>query len=141
MVHYQAKTVSKVFKIAMVLLLVSFCSLAYSQTRDRVDKLIQQLRDEDVEVRWRAVEALVKIGKPAVEPLIAALEDEGSGVRMNAAEALGEIGDSRAVELIAALGVENIAAWSYRATSPMSAIKSANSNLVWQTLGKAYRRL
>jgi hypothetical protein len=50
-----------------------------------------------------------------------------------------EIG--RAIELIAALGVENIAAWSYRAASPMSAIKSANPNLVWQILGEAYKKL
>ncbi len=47
----------------------------------------------------------------------------------------------QAVELIAALGVENIAAWSYRASSPMSAIKSADSNLVWRTLGNAYKKL
>lgn len=47
----------------------------------------------------------------------------------------------KAVKLIAALGVENIAAWSYRAASPMSAIKSANPNLVWQILGEAYKKL
>lgn len=47
----------------------------------------------------------------------------------------------RAVELIAGLGGENIAAWSYRAASPMSGIKSDNPHLVWQVLGEAYRKL
>ncbi|GFP21013.1 hypothetical protein HKBW3S06_00239 [Candidatus Hakubella thermalkaliphila] len=47
----------------------------------------------------------------------------------------------KAVELIAGLGVKNIAAWSYRAASPMSAIKSANPSLVWRILGETYRKL
>ncbi|NOY07793.1 MAG: hypothetical protein GXP33_02995 [Spirochaetes bacterium] len=47
----------------------------------------------------------------------------------------------RAVELIAGLGGKNIAAWSYRAGSPMSGIKSANPQLVWQILGDAYKNL
>mgnify|MGYP003881496055 CR=1 FL=1 len=51
-----------------------------------------------------AAEALVKIGKPAVEPLITALKDENRYVQTMAAEALGKIGDQRAVEpLITAL--------------------------------------
>jgi len=51
----------------------------------------------------------------------------------------GEVG--RAIELIARLGVKNIAAWSYRAASPMSAIRSAHPDLVWRILGEAYRKL
>lgn len=47
----------------------------------------------------------------------------------------------KAIELIAGLGIKNIAAWSYRAASPMSAIKSANPDLVWRIVGEAYRRL
>jgi hypothetical protein len=47
----------------------------------------------------------------------------------------------KAVELIAGLGIKNIAAWSYRGGSPMSAIESANPNLVWRILSEAYRRL
>ena len=43
-------------------------------------------------------EALVKIGKPAVELLIKALEEEDWRVRRGAAVALGEIRDERAVE-------------------------------------------
>ncbi|MBI1925471.1 HEAT repeat domain-containing protein [Candidatus Poribacteria bacterium] len=70
-----------------------------------VDKLIQQLKDRDVNVRVHAARWL---GSPrhkqAVEPLIAALKDQSIDVRTAAAEALGLIGDQRAVEpLIAAL--------------------------------------
>jgi len=51
-----------------------------------------------------AQEALVKIGKPAVEPLIASLRSKNLKIRVRAAIVLGEIKDLRAVEpLIAAL--------------------------------------
>ena len=54
--------------------------------------------------REDAVNALVRIGKAAVEPLIEAFGHEYYGVRRGAAEALGRIGDARAVEpLIKAL--------------------------------------
>lgn len=54
----------------------------------------------------KAVEALVKIGEPAVKPLIKALKDEF--VRAEAAQALGKIGDARAVKpLIQALKVDD----------------------------------
>lgn len=45
-----------------------------------------------------AIEALVKIGEPAVEPLIKALDDSEMMVRHNAAKALGKIGDERAIK-------------------------------------------
>ena len=73
-----------------------------------VEGLIQALRDEDRDVLYEAVEALAKIGKPAVDPLIRALEDENRQVRSGAAWALGKIKDRRAVEpLIRALGDES----------------------------------
>jgi HEAT repeat protein len=53
----------------------------------------------------RRVEALVKIGAPAVPHLIQALGDRDRGVRAAACRALGEIGDGQAVPpLIQALG-------------------------------------
>ncbi|MFZ3385591.1 MAG: HEAT repeat domain-containing protein [Candidatus Hydromicrobium sp.] len=62
-----------------------------------VEGLIRALKYKDKDVRWEAVEALVKIGKPAVELLIEALKDEDWHVRGRAAVALGNIGDGRAV--------------------------------------------
>ncbi len=60
--------------------------------------LIEALKDEDSEVRWRAALALGKIGdKSAVPVLIKSLKDERFVVRYSAAEALGRIGDASAV--------------------------------------------
>jgi energy-coupling factor transporter ATP-binding protein EcfA2 len=47
-----------------------------------------------------AVDALAKIGMPAVEPLISALSDPDENVRSGAVKALGKIGDPYAVELL-----------------------------------------
>ncbi|MEA1869480.1 MAG: HEAT repeat domain-containing protein [Euryarchaeota archaeon] len=58
-----------------------------------VEPLIGALGNEDV--RNEAVDALVSIGEPAVLPLIKALENED--MRAGAVEALGRIGDERAV--------------------------------------------
>lgn len=48
-----------------------------------------------VEPRESSKQALVEIGKPAVEPLTEILRDERLQVRALATEALGEIGDRR----------------------------------------------
>jgi hypothetical protein len=74
-----------------------------------VEPLIQALRDENKDVRWRAAWTLKGIGDArAVGPLIQALNDEYKNVRMEAVAALGEIGDARAVEpLIQALKDED----------------------------------
>ena len=55
-------------------------------------------RDEFSGVRWKAAEALSKIGNPAVEQLIATLQYPDDDVRWKAAIALGEIGNPDAVE-------------------------------------------
>ena len=56
-------------------------------------------------VRWKAAEALAKIGEPAVKPLINQLGNPSDDVRWKTAIALGDIGDPRAVEpLIRLLG-------------------------------------
>ncbi|MEI7856269.1 MAG: HEAT repeat domain-containing protein [Methanomicrobiales archaeon] len=54
-------------------------------------------RDEFSGVRWKAAEALSKIGNPAVEQLIAALQYPDDDVRWKAAIALGEIGNPDAI--------------------------------------------
>ena len=64
-----------------------------------VEGLIKALkRDEWLNVRKGAIEALGKIGEPATEPLIGALKDESRDVRLTAAWALGYIGDEEAVK-------------------------------------------
>jgi HEAT repeat protein len=60
-------------------------------TDDALDKLIENLEDEDADVRRAAAQALGKIGDVrAVEPLITALENEY--VRDAAKEALRKLG-------------------------------------------------
>jgi HEAT repeat protein len=71
-----------------------------------VEGLITALKDEDEDynVRKGAVEALVEIGKPAVESLTLLLKDQTSFIEGEAAKALGKIGDASAIEpLIRAL--------------------------------------
>jgi HEAT repeat protein len=69
-----------------------------------VDALLPCLANESSEISNGAIDALSRIGAPAVEPLIASLKDPKAQVRARAAEALGGISDARAVEpLIACL--------------------------------------
>ena len=69
-----------------------------------VGPLINALkRDEFSGVRWKAAEALSKMGNPAVEPLIAALGHPDDDVRWKAAIALGGIGNTDAIGPLIAL--------------------------------------
>lgn len=71
---------------------------------DKIDPIIGDLKGETWGSREKAMETLVRIGKPAVEPLIAALNDDVPAIRTGAAEVLGKIKDGRATEpLIQAL--------------------------------------
>jgi len=64
----------------------------------RLKYFIQMLDEEDPSRRWKAAEALARLGdEEAVEPLILALSDEDWRVRQKAAWALGQIGDQRAL--------------------------------------------
>jgi len=65
---------------------------------EKIGRLIQDLEDEDWDVRWGAVWTLVKIGEAAVELLLQALKDENRDIRRIITEILGAIRDSRAVE-------------------------------------------
>ena len=80
---------------------------------DEVDKLINQLKSDNPEVRKEAAEGLTHIkghikAASAVEPLIATLKDKDSGIRYNAAHALGKIGDNRAVGPLIAVLLKDI---------------------------------
>jgi len=78
-----------------------------------VRPLFVTLQDDDETLRKAAAEALVQIGKPAVEILVSALEeyyqwtftDASSMVlRITAANVLGQIGDPRAIKVLIAMG-------------------------------------
>ncbi len=74
---------------------VAAWSLGENGDPSAVPALIEALGDEDAEVKLKSVEAILKVGKPAVPALIELLE--GGKRRAFAAKALGKIGDSSAV--------------------------------------------
>ncbi len=64
----------------------------------RFNHFIRMLEDDDPSRRWKAAEALARLGDDrAVDPLIQALTDEDWRVRQKVAWALGQIGDERAL--------------------------------------------
>ncbi len=64
---------------------------------ERLAHFIRMLSDDDEVSRWKAAEALGRIGDPgAVDELISTLWDDDARVRLKAAWALGRIGDFRA---------------------------------------------
>ena len=68
-----------------------------------IQPLIGLLSDSDTAVRQGAVQALSRIGPPAVEPLVVALADDTTReARQAIARALGQIGDLRALESLRA---------------------------------------
>jgi len=76
-----------------------------AEGKDRIEVLVEALKDENSSVRESAAEALGELKDPrAVEPLIEALKDKEPAVQGSAAKALGKLKDPRAVEpLIEAL--------------------------------------
>jgi HEAT repeat protein len=66
------------------------------QTLSKIKHLVADLRSNDGAVRREARQALVFIGKPAVDLLIPLLEDPDDDVRWEVAKALAEIADPRA---------------------------------------------
>jgi HEAT repeat protein len=61
------------------------------------ERLIKTIKDNTGDANPEVANALIKIGKPAVDPLILALKSEISRVRSSAAWILGKIGDVSAV--------------------------------------------
>jgi HEAT repeat protein len=65
---------------------------------ERLAHFLALLKDDDVSSRWKAAEALGRIGDPgAVSDLIDALWDEDARVRVKVVFSLGQIGDDRAI--------------------------------------------
>ncbi len=63
-----------------------------------IEPLIGKLRKGKGIIAKTTIEALVKIGEPAVPPLINALKSESNSLKTGVAKILGQIGDPRAVE-------------------------------------------
>jgi HEAT repeat protein len=109
-----------------------------------VEPLIAALKNDELSgVRWKAAEALSKIGVPAVDALIGVLSHEDDDVRWKAAIALGEIGDLKAVEPLIALLCDDDRFVKSRAAHALGmigeaavdplirALREGNGNLRW----------
>ena len=109
-----------------------------------VEPLIAALKNDEIGgIRWKAAEALSKIGSPAVDGLIGALRHHDDDVRWKAAIALGEIGDPRAIKPLITLlcdedrFVKGRAAYALGligepAVSPLiSVLREGDGNLRW----------
>src|SRR5438046_1818214 len=115
---------------------------------DNIAALIEQLGDENDQVRQAAITTLQEIGIPAGDALIEALRDSNAQRRANAALLLGVIGDRRAIDpLISALNDTDFWVWHWaafslgrfgdiRALEPLlSALKNGKSFGVAEALG------
>ena len=69
---------------------------------EAVEPLVSVLGMTDHGISWWAAAALERIGPPAVEALISALSDKRWESRQQAAEVLGRLGDRRAIEPLVA---------------------------------------
>jgi HEAT repeat protein len=83
----------KIILMILILLLNFSCSKA-------PEYYLYKLSDKDANIRKKAIEKLVNIGKPVVDLLIKALNDKNPYVRKGAIKALGEIRDGKALHSI-----------------------------------------
>jgi len=74
--------------------------LAIKPDESATQPLVQSLNDEDSMVSSLAVNALVKIGKPAVPALIEVVKNASQSARIHALRALAEIRDHRAIPVM-----------------------------------------
>ena len=67
-----------------------------TRTRD-IRGLIRSMKHRDLDVQWRAAEALASMGPEVFEVLVENLGSRSKDIRLGAIEALGDSGDPRAV--------------------------------------------
>lgn len=75
-------------------------ALSAKPDEDATQPLVRALNDDDAMVCNLAVNALIKIGKPAVPSLIEAVKHGTQPVRIHALRALAEIRDHRAIPVL-----------------------------------------
>ncbi|MBF2017603.1 MAG: HEAT repeat domain-containing protein, partial [Rivularia sp. T60_A2020_040] len=121
----QEKTVGLVDGLEIPLLLKIWL-LGRTKSEVAIPGLIKLLEHEDLDVRWSAADALVKIESEAAIPgLISLLEHEDSDVRSRAASALGEIKSSAAIPGLISLLEDEDSSVRSRAASALGEIKSS----------------
>jgi HEAT repeat protein len=74
--------------------------LAIKPDEDAIPSLVRALSDEDSIVNSLAVNAMIKIGKPAVPALIEVVQTSAQSARIHALRALAELRDHRAIPIM-----------------------------------------
>ena len=88
-----------------------------------VEPLIELLKDNNINIRQRSVDALGAIGdKRAVVPLIELLKDEDNHIRQQSVAALGAINDKRAIEPLIKV-LKDDGDWGVREQSEYALVK------------------
>ena len=106
-----------------------------------IGPLAALLSDPESGVRWKAAEALGKLGPPAVGPLTESLKNGNIDVRWMAAVALGDIADPAAIPpLVAALNDEDTYVRS-RAALALAAIGKPAEEMLIATLSTGCERV
>jgi len=83
--------------ICFILLIIGLAAGCQKNQEDEINTQIEKLHSSSRDVRDAAIDALVKIGAPAVDPLITSLKTNNQDIQASAARALGKIGDKRAI--------------------------------------------
>jgi len=91
----------------LILVITGMGTGCQKSDQDRIDAEIENLNSTSHDVREAAIDALVEIGKPAVESLVSALESMNKEVQISAARVLGKIGDARAIQPLIELLTES----------------------------------
>jgi HEAT repeat protein len=88
---------------------------------------MQVFREGDIRTRTSAMEALWMLGSPATTPLIMVLKDEQVDVRKRAVLLLGEIGDQKAVDHITSMLMDDNQMVRKEAFEALEMIKKRNA--------------
>ena len=91
----------------LILAITGICTGCQQSDQAKIDAEIENLNSTSYDVREAAIDALVEIGKPAVESLVSALESTNKEVQISAARVLGRIGDTRAIQPLIELLTES----------------------------------
>lgn len=70
------------------------------KSKKAIEILILATKDIDPKIRKKAVDAIINIGKPAIEPLINAMNTEDIDMKISSAFLLGELKASEGIELL-----------------------------------------
>lgn len=104
------------------------CALGEIGDNRAIMPLVKNLKDENPKSRWKTVLSLIKFGEQSVNPLIEVLKEDNIMVKKKAIEALEEIASSDALEALLALSQDADYNVRHEAEEAVGRIKRKNLN-------------